>query len=262
MPDSDDPFDFIAAESRLLRLAKALDAPVAKERHALALVALGQRSRTLFRAFRQVQRGRAAVAAPALLRPMVEINVLIRFLAKNPELHTELWELEGERNAITIAHEITSSPAMSERWMDFPLDLASFADRKAEVEKVRAKAREAKIPGVGEKGPVLPSIVKQLETINESAANEIYTMVYRSLSWDVHGGARALLAGRFLEHRDGSVSYTEDTDDTEPARALAISTFASTLKLCSLPLHLDIEAEAEDVLRAYVPQSPDRPRRR
>jgi hypothetical protein len=261
-PIETDPHGFTAAETRLLELAKALDEPVERDRHKLALVAMGQRSRTLFRASRQILRGRAAAAAPALLRPMVEINVLIRFFAKNPELHTELWEVEGERNVITMAREITGSPEMSERWMEYPLDMADFAERNVEVEKVRKKALEAGVRGVRETGPVLPSIVMQLQTIDEPDAYEEYTMVYRSLSWDVHGGARALLRGRFLEHSDRTVSYTEDADDTDPPRALAINTFASTLKLCSVHLSLGIEEDAEKVLRSFLPKSPDTPKRR
>jgi Family of unknown function (DUF5677) len=258
-PEPDDPHGFAAEEKTLLRLARALDQPMTKEPYRLAMLALGQRSRTLFRAFRQVQRGRAAAAAPALLRPMVEINVLIRFLTKSPELHTELWEMEGERNAITIAHEFTSSPAMSERWEAYAFDMAAFDERKTAVEEARKRAIEAKIPGIKETGPVLPSISQQLLLIDEPAADEAYTLGYRALSWDVHGGARAMLAGRFREHRDGTVSYTEDRDATDPPRALAISTFASTLKLCGFHLELGIEQEAEDVLRTFVPQSPDRP---
>jgi hypothetical protein len=259
VPEPDDPHGFAVAEKSLLRLAQALDKPTTKGPYPLALMALGQRSRTLFRAFRQVQRGRAAAAAPALLRPMVEINILVRFLTKSPELHTELWETEGERNAITIAHEITSSPAMSERWKAYPLEMAAFNERKTAVEDARKQALEAKVPGIKKTGPVLPSISQQLLLIDEPAADEAYTLGYRALSWDVHGGARAMLAGRFREHRDGTVSYTEDRDATDAPRALAISTFASTLKLCGFHLGLGIEQEADDVLRTFVPQSPERP---
>lgn len=65
LPDPDDPHGFAVAEKTLLRLARALDQPMTNEPYHLALVALGQRSRTLFHALRQVQRGRAAAAAPS-----------------------------------------------------------------------------------------------------------------------------------------------------------------------------------------------------
>lgn len=179
---------------------------------------------------------------------------------EEPALHTKLWEMEGERNAITIAHELTSSPAMSERWKAYPIDTAAFSERKTAVEKARKRALEAKVPGIKKTGQVLPSVSQQLVLISEPAADEIYTLGYRALSWDVHGGARAMLAGRFREHPDGTVSYTDDRDATDPPRALAISTFASTLKLCGFHLGLGIEQQAEGVLRTFVPQSPDRPK--
>lgn len=74
-----------ADESELLDLAAALDDPVDREEFKLAVVVLGQRGRTLFRGFIELQGSAVPSAARALLRPMVEINILIRFLATNPE---------------------------------------------------------------------------------------------------------------------------------------------------------------------------------
>ena len=87
---------------RVLEVARFLNEPVENVCYKLALVALGQQSRTLFRALRQVARGRANAAGGALLRPMVEVNITIRFLNTNPELHTELWQAEGDRSAAAI----------------------------------------------------------------------------------------------------------------------------------------------------------------
>lgn len=260
MSTENDPHGFAQAETRLLELAKALDGPVAREPYKLALVALGQRSRTLFRAFRQVHRGGASDAAGALVRPMVEINLLIRFLVKSPALHTELWEAEGKRNSLTIVDEFARSKEMKERWAAFPLNTEGAQERRAEVEQVRDNARKAGVKGVGENGAVLPSISTLLAIIDELGAYEGYTLAYRVLSWEVHGGAPAVLTERFREHEDGALSYIQQRGPgTDGERALAISIFASTLKLCGYHLDLGIDEAAREIQSTYVPQSPDRP---
>ncbi|MHB8234315.1 MAG: DUF5677 domain-containing protein [Solirubrobacteraceae bacterium] len=259
--DPPDDSTFTQAEARLLELAKALDAPIEPSPYRLALVALGQRCRTLFVAFSDVQRGGAPAAAQALIRPMVEINVLIRFLNLSPDLHTELWEAEGERNAMTIVDEVKASEHLSARWAVLgEWDTSAFDARRANVELIRAKALKADVPGVRKKGNVLPTTSQQLRAVDEHAAYESYTLVYRPLSWDVHGGARSLLDARFIEGRDGLVTFVEDTTPSVGARALAISTFASTLKLCGYHLGLGIEDDAAEVLESFVPQSPEFPK--
>ena len=62
---------------------------------------------------------------------------------------------------------------------------------------VRDKTRKAEVKGVGESGAVLPSVSTLLTTIG---AYEGYTLRYRVLSWEVHGGAPTVLTERFVEH--------------------------------------------------------------
>jgi hypothetical protein len=44
---------------------------------------------------------------------MIEINTLIRFLHKDPDLHLELWEAEGNRNAVSIVEEHNTPPFLA-----------------------------------------------------------------------------------------------------------------------------------------------------
>ena len=226
------------------------------------LVALGQRTRTLFRAHRQVARGGAADAAPALLRPMVEINIVIRFLTRSPDLHTRMWLAEADRGAITIGREVTSSAEMSERWEEFlPQEGLTFDEQKQRIAAVRKEAIDVGLP-VDKTGDVFPPIGKLVGYLDEAAAREIYTLAYRELSWETHGGARAVINERFEQNADGTAIFSFDRrENGTRSRALAVSTFASTLKLCGYHLDLGIEQEAELVLRQYVPQSPAKPRR-
>jgi hypothetical protein len=252
-----EPHVFERAEAELLELARALDRPVRLDRFALAVLGLGVRSATLFRAVTELQRGRAPAAAQALIRPLVEINILIRFLGKSPELHTELWEAEGTRNAITIAEEISQSAMMATRWPRHAAELAGLSERRREVDDAREKARAAGVNGVGSTGAVFPSIAAQLVTIADPAADEAYTLGYRILSWDVHGGPHAFATGVWLETEDGRRSF-EDSVSPEQlagARALAIATLGSTLKLCGLYLDRPhMIGPAETIQRLFVPQ--------
>lgn len=53
---------------------------------------------------------------------------------------------------------------------------------------------------MGESGAVLPSVSTLLTTIDELGVYEGYTLGYRVLSWEVHGGAPTVLTERFVEH--------------------------------------------------------------
>ncbi len=170
------------------------------------------------------------IAAFALLRPMVEINILMRFLTKNPKLHLELWNAEGERNVLAMVEEHDRNEALRARWGESPLTPEERASRRETVAAARERAKAAGVAGVGRSGPVLPGTKSQLAAINEPGTDEAYTLAYRSLSPDTHAGARAFLRGQ-LERHDGTASYRDDViaDDLLPARALALTTFASTL---------------------------------
>ena len=138
---------------------------------------------------------------------------------------------------------------------EIEFDPASFAERRKKIAATRKKALDANVPGVGKSGGLLPTISKQLVTIGEPAVEEAYTLAYRPLSWDVHGGARALLPGRFQSQADGRATFEEPASVSVGARALAISTFASTLKLCGVHLlRPQLEKAAAQVLESWVPQ--------
>jgi len=236
------------AEEQLLQLATAFDEPVAPNEYALAMLSLGHRSRTLFKAFVELQRGSVPVAARTLLRPMVELNILVRFLRKDPDLHLELWQAEGERNTVTMAEEVLGSAHLSSRLGEDLLDGAELEARKERVNAARERGVNAGLPV--KRGSVLPSIGAQLKVINEPAAHTAYTLAYRSLSWDVHSSPRLFLSGIWAEHNDGTFSYEEQPSEKDllPTKALAIGTFASTVELVAAELGLAIEHEANAVL--------------
>jgi hypothetical protein len=202
-----------ASEAELLGLSESLDEPIRPAEYRLAILALGQRARTLFRGFIALQDSAAPAAGRALLRPLIEINTLIRFLHKDPALHLELWEAEGDRTVVSIVEEHRAKH--TERWGLMPFDEDVLEEKRQRVRDARAKALAAGLVGVGEKGPVLPNMAKQLLTIAEPAASEAYTFGYRPMSWETHTNARALLSGAFEQRNDGTVSYSDAADSSE-----------------------------------------------
>jgi hypothetical protein len=244
-----------AGEVALLELAAALDTPVDDADYPRALVTLGQRTRTLFLGSRELHSGEVPTAARVLLRPMVEINLLVRFLRKNPELHTELWHAEGARNAATIVTEHRASATLTARWGQAPIDESELEELDRKVREARKRAREVGVSGVGERGGVLPTAVQQLDTIQESAANEAYTFAYRLQSSDVHSGPRTVQAGAWEVRNDGTASYRDELSDRRrlSTRVFVVAVFASTLELVAAELGLPIEAQAREVRRTFVP---------
>jgi hypothetical protein len=240
------------AERDLLDLACALDEPIERDEFKLAVLVLGQRSRTLFCGFLELQAGSVPSSSRALLRPLIEINILIRFLAKNPKLHVELWQAEGERNSLAIIEEHNRLHA--ERWGRIPDDPAD-EERRETVKAARKLAIEAELPGAEKRSALLPSTPGQLELIDERAASEAYTLGYRPMSWDVHSGAPSFLNGLFEPRNDGSVSYTEESTAEElvGVRAFGMTTFASTLELVGIHTALAIAEDAREIRLKYVP---------
>jgi hypothetical protein len=245
-----------AAEIVLLELALALDEPVEDRDYPCALAALGQRARTLFLGSRELHGGEAPTAARALLRPMVEINLLVRFLRKSPELHTELWHAEGARNTVTMIREHRASAILTARWGQAPIAESELEDLDRKVREARERAHKAGVSGVSQRGGVLPTAAQQLDTIRETAADEAYTFAYRIQSSDVHAGPRTVQGGVWEVRDDGTVSYRDESSAQGrlSVRLFAVTVFASTLELVASELGLPIEAAARDVRRIFVPE--------
>jgi hypothetical protein len=190
-----------------------------------------------------------------LLRPLVEINILLRFFAHSPVLHVELWHAESDRTTLAIHNEFARNASMRERWGGAgPLSEDERALLVERVERARALAIEAGLP-VGVKGPVLPSVVHQLDVLDDDGAREGYTLAYRPLSSDLHGGAFAFVRGEYEFMPYGLIQYADPTtaEDLRAARTLGLTTFASTLAIVSDEFDLGLEDEVNVIKHRYVP---------
>jgi hypothetical protein len=172
------PDGLTQAEDELEQLAAHVDTVVPGESDYLrAVLALAHRARSLFIGFRHALKSPAPVAGMSLVRPMVEINILLRFLDRNPDLHTELWIAEGVRQIGVFADEYEKDPFLIERWGPPPADTTATRDEaRAKVATARKKALAAKVKGVGRDGPVLPSTKAMAD--GDPAAKEAYTLAY------------------------------------------------------------------------------------
>lgn len=230
------------AEQDLTELGAELDTCVRDAAYETALLALGQRARSLFLAVVELAGGRVPAALLALLRPAVEINLTLRFLKKNPELHTDLWIAEGERETLKLVRELERDRELVSKVGEPEFPSGWHEDIERFVDEVRAKALAAGVKGVAPSGPVMPSTWSIAFEHGDLATREAYTLAYRSLGHDVHGSARAFQKGRFLRCEDGGVRFEEltDGDDILSSRALSAATFASSLCIISDPLELDV----------------------
>ncbi len=240
------------AEADLLDLGGALDGGAPKDSMFLtSALALGTRARTLFTGFVRLISSDSPVAALALMRPTIEINLTLRFLAKNPDLHTEMWIAEGERQVSALVREIDADPEMLRKAGGEGLISAEWhEDKTAFVAAVRAKALSADVSGVDKKGSVMPSMWSIAYDHGDQASKEAYTMAYRSLSPAIHTSARSFQHGDFVSIGNGRVAYHELTDpdrEIRRHRALNATTFASTLCVLSEPLQLGTFEHADAI---------------
>lgn len=240
------------AEAELTDLSATLDRGAPQDSmFVTSVLGLGIRARTLFLGFIRLVHSDVPIAALALMRPTIEINLTLRFLVKKPELHTELWVAEGERQAAILVREIEADPELlrmaggegliSEEWHE---------DKRGVVAAARAKAIEEGVAGVGVSGSVMPSIRSIAYDHGDAATREAYTLAYRSLSPAIHTTARSFQHGEFVPIDGGLVTYREFVDagrEVRRHRALNATTFASTLQILSGPLELGIDVKADTV---------------
>jgi hypothetical protein len=190
---------------------------------------------------------------------MIEINLLIRFLSRNPDLHLELWIAEGQRQVVAFLDEYEQDTYLVSRWGALPDDLREHRESLRELVRVaREKALAAEVEGVGNKGPVLPSIATMAKTSDDPGAREAYILGYRRLGSDVHIGSWSFKSDAFIERVGGLATYSDSPGnlDLHAARTLAASMFASTLCMVSPVLGLDIHERADEIKHRFVPEEP------
>ncbi len=242
-----------AAERTLLGLAERLDQPfVSRGEPDDVFMAIGHRSRALYRGYHACFEAGQHTATRLLLRPMVEANVLLRFIREEPEWRVRLWQAETKRQWIAIAQDIRSRPLPREqRFGPLPTD-EELAEFRRQVAELRELAIEAGVAGVPGEGALIPSVVRQAEILNTQEVWQAYVVGYRPLGLEQHI-AHGSFGDAFREPlADGRVIHHDPETPRLVERVLASSVFASTLVVVSSWLGLGIEEKADQLRERLV----------
>ena len=247
------------AERALLELARALDRAFQSDsRFHHVVIALGQRSRSLYMAFVHCMEGPAPVASMAILRPLVEINILVRFLGQAPDIRSWLWMAERSRWSLAFVGDVAADPALSARFSSELPSEAVLARWRSEVEDARDAALAEGVPGVRERGALIPTIAEQVRLLDNPVVTEAYVFAYRRFSGDVHAGMLSFDSLNVDEsYGEGFLALSDDAPASalRPTRLVGLTTFASTLRVVGDAVGLDIGDAADRVRLEFM--SPD-----
>jgi hypothetical protein len=240
-------------ETALLQLAAALDQPFNPRNDAdSTAMALGHRVRDLYRGYLNCRAANMPAPSRLLLRPMIEANILLRFIREEPEWRTRLWHAESIRVWAGLADQLHHRPMPPEQNLAGLPTREEVADMRHDIEDLRATAIAAGIQGVPPRGRLIPDVQEQAQILNTTEVWQAYVTGYMPLTFDQHVSqgsfSRAVeqtLEGGLTIHR----SETQPPLFTE--RLLASSVFASVLVIVSTWLDLGID-DAADRLREHA----------
>lgn len=251
-PTEATPVRIEAAERALLTLGDRLDRPFEApgEPEAVAM-ALGHRARALYRGYLGCIEADHHVAARVLLRPMVETNILLRFIREQPEARSLLWHAETRRTWIGLALEMHDRPLPAEQQLEGLPTKEQLAEWRREIDQIRKEAIAAGVEGVGPKGRLIPTVRRQAELLNTEQVWQGYVVAYMPLGFEQHVASGSFRDSVLYELDDGGRVYRESETPKPVERLLASSLFASTLVIVSSWFDLGIE-DAADRVRARI----------
>jgi Family of unknown function (DUF5677) len=249
-----DPAELPEIERRLEELGQALDVSGPSTPFGIVALGFGHRARSLWLGLRHASAGPSHASVQLILRALVEMTILLPWLAKDPDLYLRLWVAEGERQLLRM---LENAPTHANPRLAAGLTEIGTSERIAELEQTVADARTAamaaEVTGVGRRGPLVPSIADMVKAINTPAAREAYGIAYNVLSGFTHSGARA------LGMRVTSVGVLLDDGppgDTLPDRVMGAVAHAMVLELVSEIAGLGIEGDVRALRTRMLATTP------
>lgn len=244
-PRAFDPAELPDIESRLEELGLALDMAGQSTPFGIVALGVGQRGRSLWLGLRHATTGPSHASVQVILRALVELTILLPWLALNPDLHPRLWLAEATRQISKLLQKAPThaGPRMAAGLADLGTE-EQIAELEQAVAVARTAALAAAVPGVGRGGSLIPNLDEMVKTIDTPEAREAYGIAYSYLSGFTHSGALAL-----------GMSFTSDgvlLEDGPPEnavgdRALGAVAYAMILELVSESATLGIEGEAREL---------------
>jgi integrase len=243
-----------SVEAELLELAEVLDKPYAPRGDPDSVaMAIGHRVRTLYRCFLTcTAAGLPPAAGRALLRPMVEANILLRFIREEPEWRSRLWQAESTRMWLGLAQQIHERPLPPEQRLGHVPTLEEISEQREKLAELRAAAVAAGVDIPPSR--FLPDIQEQVQSLDAVETWQAYIVAYMRLTHDQHVAQGSFADAVDVVLEDGRLIHRETTEEEPPypARLLASSLFASTLAIVSSWLELGVDSEAERIRREIV----------
>lgn len=245
-----DPAELPGIEARLEELGQALDVQGRLTPFGIVALGFGHRARSLWLGLRHASTGPSHASVQLILRALVEMTILLPWLAKDPDLHPRLWVAEAERQILKMLQKAPTHA--SPRLAAGLAGVLGTPERISEFERAVAEARTAAIAagvsGVGRRGSLVSSLAEMVEAVDTPAAREAYGIAYNYLSGFTHSRAGAL-AMRVTS--DGVLLEDGPPENTLPDRALGAVAYAMILELVSEIAGLGIEGDVR-VLRTRI----------
>ncbi len=249
-----DPAELPEIEGRLEDLGQALDVVGPSTPFGIVALGFGHRARSLWLGLRHASTGPSDASVQLILRALVEMTILLPWLAKDPDLNPRLWVAEAERQMLKMFRiaPTHASPRLAAGLIDVgtPERIAEFERTVADA---RAAAMAAEVTGVGRRGSVVPSLAEMVKVVDTPAAREAYGIAYNYLSGFTHSGARAL---GVHATPDGVLLDDGAPGDTLPDRAMGAIAHAMILELVSEIAGLGIEVDVRALRTRMLATTP------
>lgn len=248
-----DPADLPEVEARLEVLGQSLDTGMPTTTFGLVALGFGHRARSLWRGLLHASSGPSDASVQLILRGLVEMTILLPWLAKNPDVHLALWGAEGERQILKLLRD---GPTNAGTQLAAGLAQRATPERLAAIERAvaeaRSRGRAANTIGLRPNGSLLPSLPEMVRAVNTPAAREAYTISYNFLSDFTHSGSRSLAEGVMA----GGIFNDGPSQDSRGDRALAAVSYAMVLEVASQAASLGIEDDARRLRARILASSP------
>jgi hypothetical protein len=239
------------AEQRLLQLAECLDRPFTPRGDPDAVaMALGHRARSLYRGYLLSSDAEIFTAARALLRPMVEANILLRFIREEPNWRSRLWQAESIRVWMGLADQLRNRPLPAEQKVAYLPSDEEVAKTRADLKQLREDATEAGV--YVPKGRLIPDVQEQAQILNTTEVWQAYVVAYMPLTFDQHVSHGSFRDAVHQVLDDESVIHIDSDKANFPERLLASTAFASTLVVVSTWLELGVEDQVSELQERLV----------
>ncbi len=247
----------LLAEDRLVALGSGLDRPLSGATEAAAVaIGLGMQAALVYEGVRQACAAGSTTSAMIIVRALIEVTILLRWIEADRELHVRMWLAEDDRQRILAAEAFTE--LRTRRGLD-PIVILTDDEvtaMRATANNVRTEARRRR-EHLGDAGAVMPSIEHMARTTDDLW--EAYSVVYRVASPWTHTGGRALSGHRIEARVDGPHLVPENGWTGMSIRALAAPAFAMALASASRQAGLALHSEADSIrvgLTVWLDQPP------